>query len=397
VSTSVWRRAAWRAGAGAASLTALALPGLVQAGAWNTEPSVSLSSEYSSNPRLLQTDTHAVESAAATVTLPATYTGVRQTLDLRPQLRAAATHGDTELISDFQYLDASWRVNWPTQLLQLSSFLHHDSTLYNQYENGALLAATQRRTEQNATLDWQNRLTERVTLRTDLSYDRVAYGQLARSGLSDYRYLQASLGLSRDLSERTLWTLSAGSSRYDLIDQDYRNDNPFVRMTLASQLSEAWTLTVGAGASSLRARSQFGPYVSGSRRTLPNFNLALEHHDPHGAMSFTLSRSIQPSGFGALLTQDNLTLMRSATWSERWSGSAALRASRQLDSLRQLNLGDRRYYSGELTANWLWREQLTLSAELGFSTQRYASNLPQPSSTAVYLTLTRQFYRKPLH
>ena len=373
------------------------MPGLAHGGSWNTEPSVSLSGEYSSNPRLLQTDAHAVESAALTLVMPATYTGARQSFDLRPQIRAAATHGDTELISDYQYLDSSWRINWPTQILQLSGFLHHDSTLYNQFENGALLPATQRRTEQNGALDWQNRLTERVTLRTDLSYDRVNYGLLARSGLSDYRYLQASLGLSRDMTERLLWTLSVGSSRYDVIDQDYRNDNPFARTTLTQKLSEDWTMTAGAGVSSLRARSQFGAFISRSRRTLPNFNLMLERRNAEGSFSFVISRSIQPSGFGALVTQDNVSLSRNVNWSERWSGSAVLRGSRQLDSLRQLNLGDRRYYSAELAATWLWREQLTLTAQLGLSTQHYASNLPQPSSTAFYLTLTRQFYRQHLH
>ena len=358
---------------------------------------MSLSSEYSSNPRLSQADTRSVESAALSVAAPATYTGDRQSFELRPQLRAAATHGDTELISDYQYLDSSWKLNGPRQLLQLSAFLHRDSTFYNQYENGAASLATQRRTEQNALLDWQNRLTERVTLRTDLSFDRVEYGRQASSGLSDYRYLQAALALSRDLTERTQWTLSAGSARYEVLGRDYRNDSPFVRMALVSNLSESWTLTTSAGVSSLRARSQLGSQVFRSKRTLPNFNFVLEQHDDDGALSFAISRAIQPSGFGALLTQDNIAVTRSATWSERWSGSLVLRGSRQIDSLTQLHLGERRFFSAEFTANWQWREQMILSGEIAYSTQHFSSPLPMPNSTAVYLTLTRQFYRKSLN
>lgn len=369
---------------------------------------MSVSSEYSSNPRFLLADVKAVEAVALAAALPATFTGDEQTVDLRTRFRTVDSHGDRGLLQDYQYFDGNWLLSKERDSLQLGALWHHDSTLYNVFENSASVPFTQRRTEQEATLEWRSKLTERTDLVTDVAYDRVGYGQVAQSSLANYRYLSASTQLSRALTERLQWQVAVGTSRYDLLNQNYRSASPFIQMALVDQLSEQWHLTLGTGVSAVRARSQigpfilgpglqFGPFVTHSAATTNTYAVSLQRSGAESTLGLSLNRAIQPSGFGVLVTQDNASLNGGTHWSERWSGSAVLRCSRQVDSLHQLNVGNVRYYAAEFTGNWLAAEQWTLTGQLTYARQRVLQLSAEPSGVTVYFTLARQFGRTKLH
>jgi hypothetical protein len=376
---------------------AVATGGPAVAGTWGAEPTVALSADYGSNPRLLLTAVRAAEAAAITVNLPATYQGDSETIDLRPSFRAAATHGDSGLISDFQNFDGALSRTGERYVLQAAASWHRDSTLNNPLENTSLLGASLRRREQSAQVSWKILLSERNQMSVSASWDQVKYTPSYQQGLVDYNYPQASLQFSRELSERLRWQLGAGSARYQLSNKTYRTDSPFINTGFVEQLSEAWSLTGSIGASRQEARYQFGPYVF--RRpphTSTTFSLALERHDATRALSMSYSRSLQPSGYGAVLTQDVLSLSRHFTWSERWSGTASVSGTRQVDWQGRLAYGDRKFLAVDLATSWLWTEQWTVFFEVGYNQQRLIP-LPEASSTAAYLTFTRQFGRRTLH
>ena len=68
-----------------------------------------------------------------------------------------------------------------------------------------------------------------------------------------------------------------------------------------------------------------------------------------------------------------------------------LHAAQLTDSLRQLNLGQRRYEDFDFSANWLWTEHWTLQLQTSYVLQRLASELPNSSGVTVNLNLMRQF------
>jgi hypothetical protein len=113
-------------------------------------------------------------------------------------------------------------------------------------------------------------------------------------------------------------------------------------------------------------------------------------------MSLSYSRSLQPSGYGDLVTQDTLTLTRHFSWTERWSGAASLRGTRQLGSLGRLAFGDRKYLAADIAARWLWTRQWAISLEAVYNQQKLDQQLPQASSTTVLLTLTGQIGRRTI-
>src|SRR5580692_3386491 len=93
----------------------------------SSESSIGLSSEYASNPFLVPSGGHAAQSLALLANLPATYTSDLQSIDIIPRLREAETHGDVQLISDYQYLDTDWHLNGERNSLITNVDWHHDS------------------------------------------------------------------------------------------------------------------------------------------------------------------------------------------------------------------------------------------------------------------------------
>jgi hypothetical protein len=386
----------------------LALGGTALGDTLSSESSVGISAGYNSNPFLEPTNVHAAESAAVLANLPITYTSDAQSLDLIPRLRFAETHGDNALLSNYQYLDGSWRINGPLDTFTVGADWHHDSTLYNPFENAALLGHTLDRQEDTASLDWRRNLTERDDLHLTGSWDKVNYSQSVITGVQNYSYAQVAAAFDRALNERWQWTSTVGVGRYELVGQSYRSDDRFLQTSLKRALSESWSLTAQVGYSYLSSRAQgticcqilLGPngyYLQATpvtenvSRGSANFALTVERKTELLTLDLAVSRAIQPSGLGTLVTQDDVSLKASYPWTERLTVGATLHAARITDPLQQLNFGDRRYADFDFNASWAWTEHWTLQLQGTYLVQRLTSTGPAPSGVSVFLNLLRQF------
>src|SRR5882724_5714971 len=248
-------RRGWRAYAAGSGLS-LALCGAALGDTLSSESSVGLSSGYNSNPFPEPSHATAAESLAVLANLPATYTSDTQSLELEPRLRFAKTHGAAALLSDYQYLDGVWRVISERNTFTASADWHHDSTIYNQFENAALLGRDLRRLEEIASLDWRRALTERSDLHVSGSWDKVNYSRNGATGVQSFSYGQALVQFDHALNDRWQWTNSLGDGRYELLGQNYRSDDRFAQTGLKRTLSERWSLTAQVGYSYLSARGQ---------------------------------------------------------------------------------------------------------------------------------------------
>jgi hypothetical protein len=374
----------------------------------SSESSVGLSSEYSSNPFLVSSGARAAESIALLANLPATYTSDTQTLNLVPQVRFAETHGDVALLSNYQYLDATWVVNSERNTFTAIADWHHDSTLYNVFENAQLSGRSLDRQEEIGNLTWKRGLSELSDLQFSGSWDKVAYSERSNTGLLNFSYAQGAVQFNHALSELWKWTSSVGFGRYELLNHDYSSDNRFVQTALERALSETWSVTAQVGYSLLNAHQQGNiccelvaeptglvleviPFSQSASHGTGNYALTFERKSERLVLDLVASRAVLPSGLGVLVTQDDESVKARFLWNERWTLTGALHAAQLVDSLHTVNLGDRRYADFDLGANWMWTEHWTLQIQTDYVLQRVVSSVPASSGFMVRLNLMRQF------
>jgi hypothetical protein len=231
--------------------------------------------------------------------------------------------------------------------------------------------------------------------------------------LDNFNYGQASVAYDHAFTERWRASIAVGFGHYELLNHSYRNDDRFVQLSLDRSLSDRWSLDVQVNYSYLRSRIEVGEIYCPAQTilvceiipslyeiiTVPersaggsgNGAIKLEYLYQRGTLDLSVSRAIQPSGFGALLTQDDASVKGSYDWTERWKLGATLHASRVSDPLHQIHLGTFHYYDLDLSATWLWTEHWTLGMLVSTNAQEVGG--PHALGAAVSLTLSRQFGR----
>jgi hypothetical protein len=355
-----------------------------------SESSIGLAADANSNPYLLTSDAKAAESAAFLLNVPITYNGDENTIDLTPRVRLAETHGDEQLLSNYQYLDADWHFSGDLTTLNASAGWHHDSTLYNVFEDGALKGRTIDRQEDIASLGWQRQLTERSDLQLTGSYDRIHYDAAAEQTLASYDYWQGSIEYDHQLSERWQGSLIGGYGTFELIESNYRSQQEFAQVALSRQLSDRWSLKAQLGYSWVQDRlvqpelycpvslifCYFGIYpyeivqvTSHSSGNSPNGQVTLERRYQRTTVDVSASRAIEPSGLGALVAQTDLSTTLSYQLSERWQLSARIHgaalANTTSNPVSESEIGNRRYADLDLAGNWQWSEHWALQLMAG--------------------------------
>jgi hypothetical protein len=402
-----------RAGALAAGAGCIVAGGTALAGSVGSESSIGIAADYASNPEMLPSAARAAESAAVLMNLPATYNSDTQTLDLIPRVRFAQTHGDVSLLSNYQYLDGDWRLTSENNVYTAAGTWHRDSTLYNPFENAALSGIELHRMEETGSLGWQRQLSERDDLQFTGSWDHLAYGANSVGILDSYNYGQASVAYDHAFTERLRASIAVGFGQYELLNHSYRNDDRFAQLSIDRSLTERWTLDVMANYSYLRSKADVGELYCPAQSillceiipslfeivTVPvhsgggsgNGAIKLDYLYERGTLDLAVSRAIQPSGFGALLTQDDASIRGSYDWTERWKLGATLHASRVSDPLHQIHLSSFHYYDLDLSATWLWTEHWTLGILASTNAQEIGG--PHALGATVSLTLSRQFGR----
>jgi hypothetical protein len=379
------------------------------------DSSVGVAGGYNSNPFLLPSEVQSAESEALLLNLPVSYQGAEQTFELAPRFRQAISQGVEALLSNYQDLDSDWKFKGERNDISAAASWHRDSTLYNQFEDAVLGGKSFRRLEDTGSLSWENQLTEVSDVQLISSIDHVGYSTTAASLLTSYQYEQLALEYDRSLTERWQWTSTAGYGRYQVLNYAYTSDNRFVQSSLSRALSEQWSLVAQAGYSYLSASEQVDtPYLylceengqlvlcEGLTQSLqhfgagtPNYSVSLEHRGERLTLDAGVSRSIQPNGLGALLTQDDTSIRATYAWTETLNLTGSLEDSSLTDSLQRLKFGDRHFYNAGLSANWQFSEYWTLGLQAGYLVQRLDGE--NSAGTTVSLNIMRALGRISWH
>jgi hypothetical protein len=411
----MFRSPRWRATLALAAGALFALK-IASAASLGSESSIAIASYYASNPYLLNSSVHAADSAAVELHLPVTYNGGEQTLNLVTNDRFAQKIGSVAALSDYQHVDADWRLAGEHNTFTLGAGWHRDSTLLNPFETEALAGHDVHRADETGAVGWSRHFGERNTLQLSGLWDHVAYDQSVGGTLLSYNYGQGSLELDHTFTSRLTGTSAVGYGHYELLDHSYWNDSRYVQLGVSDALAERWSLSAMGNYSYIRSRS-FVPVFSCPTDPIvclifPELltvfevpvhtglssgsgSLQLERRYERGAIDLTASRALQPSGFGGLVNQDDFAVKGSYDWSELWTVSAKVHRARVSDPLHQVQLNLGRYDALELTSTWHIGEHWTLDFSSYLYRQQIAGSWP--SSVGASLALTRRFDRVQLH
>jgi hypothetical protein len=368
----------------------------VFAGPFSAQPLVGVAAEYASNPELVASAAQSETHAALFVDLPMNYDLDAVHFSVTPRVRYGGATGYSSVTSNYYHLDASAQFTNELGSFTCTGSLYRDSSLLyaGELSNGAGV----RRDTSSADVNWQRALSERLQFQFDANTSRTLYAQnTASTDLVDYRYTSLSPSLAYAVDERDTLQVLGGVGRYKSLDGFTDSDNNNLQLGFNRQLSEMWKLTTSAGYSKSTNQYHyfFGTFEIVQRGGVYSANLTRQSD----VLSVTtgVSRAFTPTGSVFLSRQDSVTLLTNYSYSERWTFGLSATWQNVVDPVVIGASERRRFYDGDVFANWRWTEQWTLTLHVLKIGQQFAPQpgkpLVSPGSDDVRLEISRQFYR----
>lgn len=335
---------------------------------WTLNPTARVSTDYSTNPRLMIDG--GSESTAAVGDLSATLMrrSGRTEWSLTPRLHSER-HPDDELLDrDDEYLRGAF--TYYTERSQWAGTLNfaHDTTLTSELGLTGYTEDNRQHEGISATLGPTYQLSERTSAGLEVLWNDNHYRDAAFTGLVDYRYGALSLFSRHVLSDRSELSMSARAGQLR-VPTNPGADKQDASVTLGWSYKPwpLWTLNMSAGPS--YARSD----VASDDGLV--FQTDLQHQAERWTFTTSAGRDITPTGRGALTRRDQLSVAASRSLTERLSASLALRAVRNQELLTQSGgRGEELEYGRvDLRLSWRLAQQWSLALGLGSVTQKVAS------------------------
>lgn len=372
------------------------------AGPWSVEPSVGVSTDYSTNPELKSIGPVSEQHVAVLYNLPLRYDADSLELAFIPHGRFSNGSGYSSLSSNSARVDADANLISERGTLSLQTAAARDSSLYNNGLAAYGYGVGVRQDMLTAAGDWTRLLTERSQFQFDANWSRVHYDQPANStNLVDYRYLSAGPTIAFAWSERDTLKLQGNFGRYQALNRMTESKSENLQLAFDRQLSEIWKFSANAGYS--RSKNSynyfFGSFLLGmlhSNQDGTVYSVNLSRHGEQFNLDAGLTRALQPTGFAFLSLQDNVALHAAYVHSERWTLSLNAALQRERDPTRSGNNVQFHYQSVQLTSGWHWTPQWVISLHVSHNSRQYGASTVSAASNGVSLDVVRQFLRTEL-
>jgi hypothetical protein len=342
---------------------ACAAPHASRAGVWTLEPSLAASTEYATNPLLRPDQPESGYALVANVGLPAQWDDGARHAEITPRIRAARASGDSPIGASAFYLSAA--ADLPTERSDLSTSLRfgNDSSAIREPAAGTLIRTDLRQSVLDAEAAWTDALSERLQSRLAAAFQSLNYLDRATAlaaGLYSYRYGTVSGQLLRPLTERTKLELVGQGSRYEANAAPGQQSTYSLQAGLAGTATALWNYQLRVG------RSLTEDSVSGQRSYGSVYLARLERAGERSTGSASLTKSIQPSGFGVLAQSTEAAVSWRWAATERLSGFVTARRSQESSFARGSTLVQRDYESMAAGLALLASETWTLTAQLSW-------------------------------
>jgi hypothetical protein len=378
----------------AASLFGLASPAV--AGVVTLEPAFSSSAEYETNPLLRSTQPESGAAIVANVGLPVQWDDGARHAEFAPRARLAKANGDSPIGANGYYLDTL--VDVPTERSDLSASLRwgDDSSAIREPAAGTLIRTDLRERVIDAAASWQEALTDRTRGTLGVSWRSLNYAETQKAaayGLYSYRYGTASAQLSDAWTERTRLEMIGQASRYELLGGPTQQYTYSLQAGLAGSLSKIWNYKLLLGESLLAE-------TGGVRDRGTVYVASIARQGLRSTWSASVTKSIQPSGYGTLL--QSVQAAADFHWSatERVEFFVTGRASKDRSSFEAFSLANHTYGSLAVGSSVLASETWTVTGQFNWrqltSTATDVESATSAHGYQVLLTAERRFGRTRL-
>jgi hypothetical protein len=370
--------------------------GRVFAGPWSTQPLVGIAAEYATNPALIAADTRSETREALFLDLPFNCDLDAVHFAVIPRVRYSDTAGYSSVTSNYIHVDASAKYAGELDTTTLTTALYQDSSLLyaGELSNGIGV----RRDTASVDINWQHALSERAQFQMDANAVRTRYGRSAQSGsLVDYSDIGVSPAVSYAVSELSTIRILGGANRYKSLNGFTDSNSTNLQLGWDRRIDELWTVSATAGysKSANHYHYTFITIDSSQNGTVYSANLTRQTETLTATVSAT--RALMPTGFAFLARQDTVNGLANYSYSDRLSFAAAITWANIAQPILTGGYSTRRFYDGDISANWHWTEQWILSLHVNKIGQQYVAQTGQrpvsPTSNGVTFAISRQFYR----
>jgi hypothetical protein len=387
-----------------------------KAGVWGMDPVLGLTTDYATNPGLLELRNTAQTDAALLIDAPTTFNGNDFKFSVLPSFRVGDTKSYSSLNSDYEHLTVKGEFDTERSALTATAGVTRDSSLYQNYlangESGV------RRDGVAADLNWDRLLTENMDFSTDVNTMRVRYGSaVGTSSLVDYKYTSLAPTLTWNATERAKFTLNASAGQYDSLDGTTRSRNENLQLGFVRSLTEIWSLTATGGFSHSQNRLAADEYLvltpqgivvvaaaptgvvlevvptrAESQQNGAVYSVNLARQGEQLTVNASASRQETPTGFAFLSRQTSFAFQANYALSARWSlGANASYLDSQDPQVQAGQVVDRHVDYFSLNASWLWTERWTLTLGASRITERIQALHIDLASNQIEATLSWKF------
>ena len=399
-------------------MTTALLGRTAEAGPWNIEPIVGVSTEFNTNPLLSEFDTRSETRVAALLDFPVRYDGDAVEFLVRPYGRLTNSQGYSSLASNYEHLDSTAQLINDLGSTTVQASLARDSSLY--YAGALVYGVGVARNSESFAGDWTRSFTERSQLALDVNWVKVRYDEPASLSdvsynLVNYRYLSGGPTYSYTLSERDTLKVLANVGLYQSLNGLTQSKSENLQIGFVHLLSEIWTLSINAGYSEStnteKVVNELLYYYYGiidyetesSKQNGTVYSATLSRQGERVDLNASASRALQPTGLAFLSRQDSVNLLATYKQSERWNfalGATWQKAVQPQETagVAQLNVNEFgvRYLNTHISANWYWTPQLVVTLVATRLAQEYGPPTISDASTGVDLNITYHFLRTEL-
>ena len=368
-------------------------PGALNAAQWYSESSTHAQSLYDDNIRLTSGKHDAV---VGMVLAGAIKTGRRtETTDIQLNGGAALQKysGEDDLdTNDFDLgIDATHRTE--RDEFTFNAAIKLDSTLSSEVESSGLMEVRRRRIQKNFALSWTHALSERTSLKLGHSYIDTKYKNRENSGLVNYTYQVVDSMLSYSLNQKTVlystlvYSLYKGSGLAKTETQD---------LGFMVGINHSFSETFSAGGSvGMRYADTESRSIQNNNDTGYLLSANIKRTFEQMTIDGLFSRNVLPSGGGALLVTDKLSVTADYWVDERRSLHLETVIHRNASTDEDDKSRDRVFYSIWPKVRWRVARWWLIEGSYRYRYQRYDASGRTADSNAIFLSAKYIWPAKP--
>jgi len=374
----------------------ISFPGMVNAAQWYSESSARVRSLYDDNIRLTSRDHDAVVGMVLAGTIKAGRRTEATDINLNGEAALRKYSGEDDLnTNDFDFgIDVTHRTERDKFIINAAVKL--DSTLTSELQSSGLMHSRRRRIKKNFALSWIRSLSERTSLKLGYSHIDTKYRNSRNTGLSNYTYQVVEAMLSYALNQKTVLSSTLTSSLYkgQSSSRTKTRDLGFM-VGINHKFSE--TFSAGAGVGLRYADTEYKTALLDDDNTDTGYLLSanIKRSYERTTIDGVFSRSVQPSGSGALLVTDKLTAEVDYKIDERLSLQLASKVYRNSSTDEDDESRDRTFFSIQPKIRWKAARWWRIEGSYRYRRQRYESTGRSADSNAIFLTARYVWPAKP--